>query len=262
MLAARFGFSDEARTSKTALLLELEQLLYARRDAGESTVLVVDEAQSLPLDLLEEIRLLANIETNDEKLLTVIIAGQPELTQRLNNPALRQLKQRVALRCELRALTAQETAAYLAGRIRAAGGVGAQVFTREAVTLIHERSHGIPRLISVIADNALVTGFALGQRPVTSATVREVCRDFDLAAPAPTGQVVSQDAPPVDEPAADAGRMIAFEPSSKLEEIAPEQHAPPVRSTAAVVAPVDPPEETRGVVLDVVNATRRRFSFF
>ena len=147
---------------------------------GESTVLLVDEAQSLPRDILEEIRLLANIETNERKLLTVILAGQPEVTALLNDPTLRQLKQRIALRCELRPLTLQETAGYLAGRIRAAGGVGAQVFTREAVTLIHERSGGVPRTISVIADNALLTGFAVGQRPVNSATVREVCRDFDL----------------------------------------------------------------------------------
>ena len=140
----------------------------------------MDEAQSLPLDILEEIRLLANIETNERKLLSVIMAGQPEVTTLLNDPGLRQLKQRIALRCELRPLTLQETAGYLAGRIRAAGGVGAQVFTREAVTLIHERSQGIPRTISVIADNALLTGFAVGQRPVNSATVREVCRDFDL----------------------------------------------------------------------------------
>jgi general secretion pathway protein A len=181
MLAVRFALSDRARTSKTSLLLELEALLQARRAAGESTVLVVDEAQSLPLELLEEIRLLANIETDDQKLLSVIIAGQPELADRLNDVSLRQLKQRIALRCELRPLTLQETAAYLTGRIRAAGGVGARVFTREAVTLIHERSRGIPRLISVIADNGLLTGFATGERPVSSATILEVCKDFDLA---------------------------------------------------------------------------------
>ena len=180
MLALRFKLSGRARESKTTLLYELEAALSSRDAAGESTVLLVDEAQSLPRDILEEIRLLANIETSERKLLSVILAGQPEVTALLNDPNLRQLKQRIALRCELRPLTLQETAGYLAGRIRAAGGVGAQVFTREAVTLIHERSGGVPRTISVIADNALLTGFAMGQRPVNSATVREVCRDFDL----------------------------------------------------------------------------------
>jgi general secretion pathway protein A len=179
-MALRFELSDKAQSSKTSLLLELEHVLRQRDEVGESTVLLVDEAQSLPRDILEEIRLLANIETNDRKLLSVIMAGQPELTSLLNNVELRQLKQRVALRCELRALTLQETAGYIAGRIRSAGGVGAQVFTREAVTLIHERSRGIPRTISVIADNALLTGFAVAQRPVNSATVHEVCEDFDL----------------------------------------------------------------------------------
>jgi general secretion pathway protein A len=189
MLAVRFKLSDRARGSKTALLLELEDVLRSRDEAGESTVLVVDEAQSLPRDILEEIRLLANIETNERKLLSVILAGQPEVTALLNDAALRQLKQRIALRCELRPLSLQETAGYLAGRIRAAGGIGAQVFTREAVTLIHDRSLGVPRTISVIADNTLLTGFAVGQRPVNSATVREVCRDFDLGPAAAPGAV-------------------------------------------------------------------------
>jgi general secretion pathway protein A len=199
MLALRFKLSGQARTSKTTLLYELEEVLRARDAMGESTVLVVDEAQSLPRDILEEIRLLANIETNERKLLSVIMAGQPEVTALLNDPDLRQLKQRIALRCELRPLSLQETAGYLAGRIRAAGGVGAQVFTREAVTLVHDRSRGIPRTISVIADNALLTGFAVGQRPVNSATVREVCRDFDL------GSDVEEVAPPA-EPHAEASR--------------------------------------------------------
>jgi general secretion pathway protein A len=182
MLASRFGLSDEATQSKAAMLIELEALLRARRASGEASVLVVDEAQSLPAELLEEIRLLANIETNDEKLLSLIIAGQPELAARLNDQSLRQLKQRIALRCELQPLSAQETAGYIVGRIRAAGGSGAKVFTREAVALIHERSQGIPRTISVIADNALVGGLAANQRPVGSDLVREICRDFDLRA--------------------------------------------------------------------------------
>jgi len=180
MLAARFGLSEHARESKTALLVELEAEVQKRREAGEATLLVIDEAQSLSLELLEELRLLANIETDEEKLLLLVIAGQPELAERLNALELRQLKQRVALRCELRPLTLQETFGYLAGRIRAAGGVGAQVFTREAVMLIHEQAKGIPRTMNVLADNALVAGFASEQRPVTSALVRDVCRDFDI----------------------------------------------------------------------------------
>lgn len=198
MLASRFGLSDEASQSKAAMLIELEALLRARRASGESSVLVVDEAQSLPAELLEEIRLLSNIETNDEKLLTLIIAGQPELADRLNDQSLRQLKQRIALRCELHPLSAQETAGYIVGRIRAAGGTGARVFTREAVALIHERSKGIPRTISVISDNALVGGLAAGQRPVGSDLVRDICRDFDLRTGGRDGAVpipAPQDAP-------------------------------------------------------------------
>jgi general secretion pathway protein A len=105
MLATKFDLSDQARVSKATLLHELEALLLQRREAGEITVLIIDEAQSLPRDLLEEIRLLANIETNEEKLLSVIIAGPPELSERLNDDSLRQLKQRVALRCELGVLS-------------------------------------------------------------------------------------------------------------------------------------------------------------
>jgi len=192
MLASRFGLSDQARASKGAMLVELEDLLIARRDADEKTVLIVDEAQSLPMELLEEIRLLANIETNDEKLLSVIIAGQPELAVRLNDRALRQFKQRVALRCELKPLTSQETAAYVVGRIRAAGGVAAEVFTRQAVTMMHERAQGLPRTISVIADNALLGGYAAGQRPVSAELVAEICRDFDIAKPTPQAELPPQ----------------------------------------------------------------------
>ncbi len=182
MLSTRFDLSARARKSKAVMLLELEDLLRQRHARNEASVLIVDEAQSLPPDLLEEIRLLANIEVNDEgaSAMSVIVAGQPELAERLNSHGLRQLKQRVSLRCELQPLTAAECAGYIAGRIQVAGGVGTQVFTREAVALIHERSGGIPRTISVLADNAMVTAFAAGERPVSVKTVRDVCRDFDL----------------------------------------------------------------------------------
>ncbi|MGQ0734874.1 MAG: ExeA family protein [Acidobacteriota bacterium] len=180
MLAARFGLSPEAKTSKSSLLLELESLMRDRHGREESTVLIVDEAQAAPTEILEELRLLANIETDETKLLSVVLAGQPELSARLNQDSLRQLKQRIALRCELRPLTLIETLGYVAGRIAAAGGIGAKVFTREAVMLLHERSGGIPRTISVLADNALLAGFAVGIRPVGRAIVEEVCADLDM----------------------------------------------------------------------------------
>jgi general secretion pathway protein A len=179
-LASTFGLSDRARQSKAVMLAELEALLQKRSEADETSVLIVDEAQSLPLPLLEEIRLLANIETNERKLLSVILAGQPELAERLDDQALRQLKQRVALRCDLRPLTAAETAGYIAGRLLAAGGAGASIFTQQAVAAIHQHANGIPRTISVIADNALLGGFGAGERPVSSQTIRTVCRDFAL----------------------------------------------------------------------------------
>jgi general secretion pathway protein A len=179
-LSLRFGLSPQARASKAALIDELEGVLRERRASGQITALVMDEAQSFSDELLEEIRLLANTETSTEKLLPFVLAGQPELKGRLNEPGLRQLKQRVALRCEIGPFNQQETAAYIAHRIRTAGGDAARLFTREAVILIHERSGGIPRTISVICDNALLTGFALGRQPVDSAVVREVARDFDL----------------------------------------------------------------------------------
>ena len=124
----------------------------------------------------------ANTETTTDKLLPIVLAGQPELADRLNNLSLRQLKQRVALRCTLTALDARETAEYIAGRVRVAGGNSVMVFTRQAVDAIFARSGGIPRLISVICDNALISGFAADRRPVGSDIVQDVCRDFDLLA--------------------------------------------------------------------------------
>ena len=196
-LADGFGLSADALRSKAAFLRELEGRLLARARAAWPTVLVVDEAQSLSHELLEEVRLLANIETSEEKLLPVVLTGQPELAARLNDPSLRQLKQRIALRCELRPLTPPETYAYVASRTRMAGA-DRSLFTREAAALIHEHAGGIPRTISVICDNALLNAFATGRPLVDRALVSEVCRDFDLplGSPAPTvGSTVGQGTP-------------------------------------------------------------------
>lgn len=179
-LAVHFELDAEAAASKAVFLHALERLLIERRGRGEVTALVVDEAQSLSNELLEEIRLLSNIETTTEKLLVLILAGQPELADRLNDPRLRQLKQRVALRCEIAPFGLSDTAAYIASRLGTAGGDSSKLFTREAVMAVHQYSRGIPRTINVICDNALVNGFALGRRPIDKQIVLEVAGDFDL----------------------------------------------------------------------------------
>lgn len=243
-LAAKFDLSHAASQSKAVMLAELEALLLRRREAGESSVMIVDEAQSLPLDLLEEVRLLANIETDSEKLLSVIIAGQPELAARLNQPELRQLKQRVALRCELRPLQRAETEAYIAGRIRAAGGIGARIFTREAVAVIHEGAQGLPRTVNVIADNALLGGFAAGQKPVGTDIVMDVCRDFDL-----TSAGVALHAP---------GTMLGREHEGPLPPRLKPARSQLNGSRAADDRAGDNPEGMVGAF----SSRRKRFSFF
>ncbi len=197
-LAEGFGLDVGLAASKPRLLAALTDLLDSLARQGTQTALIVDEAHALPFEILEEVRLLANIETDDEKLLPVVLVGQPELSDRLNEPNLRQLKQRVALRCTLGALGLRETAAYIAGRIRVAGGDASQMFGHDSVVLIHRCSRGVPRVISVICDNALVTGFAIDERPVGQDTVRQVCRDLDIEVPE-----VPSEVRPIRSPAAD-----------------------------------------------------------
>ena len=219
ILAVRFGLTPAAAQSKAVLLDELEELLREQRSRGRITALIVDEAQSLTPGLLEEIRLLANIETETQKLLPLVLAGQPELAARLEDPGLRQLKQRVTLRCELKPFELADTAAYISRRITQAGGVPAQLFTRQAITLVHEHSGGIARTINVICDNALVTGMAIGRHPVDAAIVAEVCRDLALQRRAPVA------APPSDatEPSPRPDVKLAGAPASAEE---PSQPAP------------------------------------
>lgn len=179
-LTRAFRLGEGTAESKTDLLSKLTATLARNHAQGQITAMVVDEAQSLPHELLEEIRLLANIETSTAKLLQVVLVGQPELADRLNDPSLRQLKQRVAIRATLRPLDLRATAALIAGRIRVAGGNPPEVFTPAAVELVYRYSGGVARTINVICDNALLSGFAADQKPVGPTLVEEVCRDFDL----------------------------------------------------------------------------------
>jgi type II secretory pathway predicted ATPase ExeA len=179
ILAERLGLLH-ATGSKGRFLMAFERDLLERHGAGGQTALVVDEAQSLSHELFEEIRLLANLETETAKLVNVVLVGQPELADRLNDPSLRQLKQRVVLRCALSPLDLQSTASYIATRLRVAGAVAEDVFTREAVRSIYEASRGIPRTIGVVCENALLAGYAAQRKPVDRSVVADVCRDFDL----------------------------------------------------------------------------------
>jgi general secretion pathway protein A len=191
-LATEYGFGAEAVESKTVFIRELAAALNTAAGSNGVLALVVDEAQSLPHALLEEIRLLTNTEGASGNTVAIAMVGQPELAGRLNDPSLRQLKQRVALRCELLPLDLNETAAYVAARVRVAGGRPDQLFTRDAILAIHEHSAGIPRTISVLCDNSLVTGFAMDVKPVGRQIVQDVCRDFELS----QGKTLPRSEPP------------------------------------------------------------------
>jgi general secretion pathway protein A len=192
LLALKFDLGREVADSKTLLLNRLEVALRERHEQGEITAMIVDEAQSMSTGLLEELRLLANMETPTQKLLPLVLSGQPELAERLEQTELRQLKQRVTLRCELRPFELADTADYIASRINTAGGDASELFTQEAIVVIHECSRGIPRSINVICDNALLSAMALTRKKLDRTLVLEVCRDLRLKG---TPADVSTDAP-------------------------------------------------------------------
>jgi general secretion pathway protein A len=179
-LTDAFGLDPAAATSTPTFLKQLKETLIARRNAGLNTALIVDEAQRLSDDLIEELRLLVNIELDNTKLLPLILAGHPELAERLDQHHLRQFKQRIVLRYCLSAFDLQDTAAYIIGRLRLAGGEAPRLFSREALVAVYNASRGIPRTISVICDNALLTAFALQRPRVDKEIVEEVCRDLHL----------------------------------------------------------------------------------
>ncbi|MGE5487828.1 MAG: ExeA family protein [bacterium] len=172
-----------ARTSKTEVLIALNQLLIQNASEGRTTALIVDEAHNLEWDVLEEIRLLGNLENRHGKLLQIVLAGQPEFDRKLDAPSLRQLKQRVALRCTLRPFNEAETAEYISSRLAKAGMPEQTVFPPELVAEIHFRSQGIPRVINAVCDNLLLTAFALESRQATMDMLDEVCEDMRLEWP-------------------------------------------------------------------------------
>ena len=172
------------RHSKTEVLLSLNNMLLERASVGRTTVLIVDEAHNLDWDVLEEIRLLGNLENRRGKLLQIIIAGQPELDRKLEAPEFRQLKQRVALRCQLTGLDGADALAYMNSRMVRAGLRDQTVISTQLMEEIQFRSQGIPRLINAICDNLLLTCFALETRVATMEMLDEISADLRLEYPA------------------------------------------------------------------------------
>ena len=171
------------RTSKTEVLFALNQLLVEQAQQGRTVVLIVDEAHNLEWEVLEEIRLLGNLENRNGKLLQIVLAGQPELDRKLDAPNLRQLKQRIVLRCNLRPFTLRDSVDYIESRLEKAGMMKQTVFSEELLAEVHLRSSGTPRLINAICDNLLLTAFACEQKTCTIEMLDEVCTDLRLEWP-------------------------------------------------------------------------------
>jgi general secretion pathway protein A len=168
------------RKSKTEVLFALNSLLLQQTELGRTTVLIVDEAHNLEWEVLEEIRLLGNLENRRGKLIQVIMAGQPELDRKLDAPNLRQLKQRIVLRCNLQPFSLEDATEYIETRMAKAGMPDQKVFTPEVIAEVHLRTQGIPRVINAVCDNLLLTCFAMETRVATIPMLDEVCKDMRL----------------------------------------------------------------------------------
>lgn len=178
-ILSEFGISCESR-SKSQQLMKLNQWLLERYRAGEITVLIVDEAQNLTYPVLEEIRLLTNLETSTDKLLQIVLSGQQELEEKLKLPQLRQLRQRIMLRCKTSPLTKEQTHDYIAQRLRIAGASGELIFSPKAVETVHLYSLGIPRVVNLLCEHSLINAFVEQQRPISEKIVEEVAHEFQL----------------------------------------------------------------------------------
>ena len=178
-ILAEFDIPCDSR-SKSQQLMSLNHWLLDRYRAGETAVLIIDEAQNLTFPVLEEVRLLTNLETSTDKLLQIVLSGQPELEDKLRLPQLRQLRQRIMLRCKTAAFTKEQTHEYIAERLRIAGADSQPIFTREAMDVVHLYSLGIPRVINLLCEHALVNAYAEQRRPILPKAVEEVAHEFQL----------------------------------------------------------------------------------
>jgi|GEM_PF-2864491 len=177
-ILADFGITCDSKL-KGSMLMSLNQWLHAHQRTGATPVLIVDEAQGLPFRVLKEIRLLLNLETSRENLLQIVLVGQPELEE-TSRPDLRQLRERIALRCKIAPLTLEETYGYIQHRLRVAGIKSEVVFASEAVNAVHSYSHGIPRVINLLCEHALISAYVDQIQPVPFQIIEDVAREFQL----------------------------------------------------------------------------------
>jgi general secretion pathway protein A len=178
-ILAEFDIQCDSK-SKSQQLMKLNSWLLDRYRNGETVVLIVDEAQNLTYPVMEEIRLLTNLETSTEKLLQIVLSGQPELEEKLKLPQLRQLRQRIMLRCRTSALTDDQTRHYITERLKTAGAGDVPIFSPAAMDAVHLYSLGIPRVINLLCEHSLVNAFVEHQRPIQPKIVEDVAREFQL----------------------------------------------------------------------------------
>jgi len=177
-ILADFGIVPQTRT-KSGMLIQLNRWLIERFRSGETSVIVIDEAQNLTWDQLEEIRLLTNLETPTRKLVQIILSGQPELEENLTAPNLRQLRQRIALWARIHAIDATETSTYIAQRLLVAGSSD-RIFLDDAVAAIFRASRGIPRIINLICEQALIMAYVEQLHQIPGPLILAVVRDLNL----------------------------------------------------------------------------------
>lgn len=179
-VAREYGLPD-LQPSRPKLLEKINEFLIQELARDRNVVLLVDEAQDLPLSTLEEIRLISNLETEQDKLIQIILVGQPELRQSIDHPELRQLRQRIAMRYHLEPLDREETAEYVAHRLRVAGPTSSVRFTDRAINTVYRYSRGVPRLVNLCADKALLVAYTEDQSRVDQRTVMEGIREIEGA---------------------------------------------------------------------------------
>jgi general secretion pathway protein A len=238
LIAQDFGIHVES-AKKSDVLAAIQKWLQVRQSEGDSPVIVIDEAQALSARALSELCLLLNLENSNGKLVQILLAGQPELDEKLRQPELRQLRQRIGTRCRLPLLTLEETEEYVASRIRIAGSADATIFSGETVQLLYSYAHGIPRVINLLCEKSLLSAYADRQNRVSPANVKRAASEMDLAyepvaAPNPRPAFRPSIVMPLESPKPELEQQtVVGEPSPHADVMPPGEILPSVQAPIA-----------------------------